>query len=334
MRTALKHLGINRLNLREVLFITGAGISAPDPTQFPLGAELHRSILQRFTNLLEPRINQALHEVPFEASCGAIRDVFRRHPLSHDVDIFWNLVSELFIWRREEAWKQPNELHAHFREHIRNGGIHITANLDQFIEGDELVHSVVTTTSIEEELANLDEQGVLYKFHGDCTRDGVGEQGFELAPIQNGFSPRVQHAWDTLLNRARLVMVCGYGGLDRYDVNPYFSTKAKASFGASILWLAYGDQPLSPLTSSGSPDIDSILSKFKKSFLLKGRSGDALNELGLGLPEIRTMTRTGSYRGEYNLVLDNTLAQYRATFADLDDYKRTAGDGIVRMFRP
>ena len=74
------------------------------------------------------------------------------------------MMSELFIFRANEGWKQPNELHAYFREHVRQGGKHITANLDQFIELEELYYSVRTTKQFEDGVPYHEEEGLLYKF--------------------------------------------------------------------------------------------------------------------------------------------------------------------------
>ncbi len=44
-------LNIRELQANEVLFFTGAGISAASPIDFPLGDELHKLVLKQYTNL-------------------------------------------------------------------------------------------------------------------------------------------------------------------------------------------------------------------------------------------------------------------------------------------
>jgi hypothetical protein len=295
IKDALAYFGLTSLTPQDVLFLTGAGISAPDPTGFTLGDELHRLVLENFTSLAPKEVVEVFaKKIPFEQSCEIISQAFSMHPLSHGVNVFWNLVSELLIWRSSQPWKQPNELHRYFREHIQNGGKHITANLDQFIELDEIPYFVITTKAIDADPAVDLSSGILrlYKFHGDCNNDYVGEQGFVLSAIQQGFTANARQAWEQFLDSAKLLVVCGYSGLDRYDVNQYFASLPDARFRARILWIDYAEQALSPVSSSANPDINVILSKFRMSRLLKGRPGDALNDLQLPFSRIANMTRS------------------------------------------
>lgn len=326
----LNSIGIRVNRPEKVVFLTGAGISAPDPTQFPLGNELHRLLLKTFTNLSDLQIDSAIH-LQFEKSCESLYSTFQTHQLTHAVNLFWNLLSELFIWRATETWKQPNELHTYFREHIRSGGCHITANIDQFIELDELHYQTFTTKGIDDGEHPENENGFLYKFHGDCTKDFVGEQGFLFDAISRGFSANVRRVWDDLLGSAELVVVCGYAGLDTFDVTPYFAGKAAGTFRSSVLWVLFGDQPLARVGTSGSPDIEMIVSKFHSGAFLKGRAGDVLNELLPGLSTIHQMTRTGDFRNECRNLFSETLRQYSARFRNFDAYKQMAGDDILRL---
>jgi len=106
---ALQDLGLPSPNARDILFLTGAGISVPDPTAFPLGRELYQMVLDDFSSLSPGDSSRALSAIPFEHSCEIIGNVFRTHP-SHDfANVFWELVSELIIWRPNEPWKQSND---------------------------------------------------------------------------------------------------------------------------------------------------------------------------------------------------------------------------------
>lgn len=225
-------------------------------------------------------------------------------------------------------------MHRFFREHVRRGGAHITANLDQFIERDELSHLVRTTKTLEDGAKIDPNDGVLYKFHGDCNIDFVGDQGFVLSAIGSGFSPKVRGAWEVLLNRGILVVVCGYGGLDRFDVTPYFSPKAPNAFGCAILWVDYADAPVTKSGSTPSPDIGMILSKFSRSIVVKGRAGDVLNELAPDLPRVHTMTRTGLFKPEYRTMFANTISAYRSRFTDFQKYRQTAAAAIAAVLPP
>lgn len=331
VENTLIRFGLNGIDLKDVLFLTGTGISAPDPTAFFLGRELHRTVLENFTKLSQAEISTVLANVPFEKSCEAINAAFQGHSLSTFVNVFWNMISELFIWRENEAWTQPNELHAYFREHVRQGGKHITANLDQFIEKEELFHSVRTTKGFESGIPYHEDEGLLYKFHGDFTRDSEGGQGFVIGAIGNGFTNAVQTVWDRLLAKAKLVVVCGYGGVDCYDVTPYFRSKAPGAFDGCILWTSYDDAPLSQITTTGSADIDIIVSRFRQAAVLKGRSGDVLNALPLALPRIYSMTRTGLVSRQYTECVAKTVAQYSAHSSDFENFKQISGTAILNL---
>ena len=328
---ALQDLGLPFPNARDILFLTGAGISVPDPTAFPLGPELYQIVLDNFASLSSDDSSRALSAIPFERSCEIVGNVFRTHPSHEFANVFWELVSELFIWRPNEPWKQSNDLHRFFGEHVRRGGTHITANLDQFIERDDLSHLVRTTKTIEDGARIDPNDGVLYKFHGDCNIDFVGEQGFVLSAIGNGFSSEVRGAWDALLNRGTLIVVCGYGALDRFDVTPYFSSKASSAFSRGILWVDYADAPAIKSGSAPSADIDMILSKFSRSVILKGRAGDVLNGLAPDLPRIHTMTRTGFFKIECRTMFANTVAAYTSRFTDFQRFRQTAGAAIAAL---
>jgi len=324
----LNGFGLNRVDVRDVLFLTGAGISAPDPTRFFLGAALHKMVLENFTNLTPTEINAVVGKVPFEKSCECIENVFKTHRLSAFVQVFWNLMSEMFLWRRENHWKQPNELHAFFREHIRQGGCHITANLDQFIETDMLYHAIRTTYMFDDGIPLRNGEGILYKFHGDFERDFAGGQGFVYSAIANGFSDTVKGYWDTLLDRVKVVVVCGYSGSDIFDVIPYFRLKATAHFRSSIIWVKHGTGTLSRLTGVVSPDIDMILSKFTAMAVLSGKAGDVLNDVLPTLPRVNIMTSTGPVCADYTETFTRTVDDYSTQYADFADFKQRAGAQI------
>jgi hypothetical protein len=339
----LNSFGLNRVGVRDVLFLTGAGISAPEPTRFFLGKDLHRIVLENFTNLTVPEIDRVLTKVPFERSCECIDQAFRGHKLSAFVGVFWNLMSELCLWRPQDRWKEPNQLHRYFREHIRQGGSHITANLDQFIELDDLGHLVRTTRMFDDGTPLRDEEGILYKFHGDFERDAEGEQGFVFSAISNDFSNTVQGCWDALLGRARVVVVCGYSGSDIYDVTPYFGSKPNAHFNSCIIWVKHGGPPIQRLAAAGSPDVDMILSKFREMAVLAGRAGDVLNELLPALPPVTYPLKyrviallvrlhlIGSVRAGYTQTFTNSVELYRRQYADFDAFKRMAGAEVLAV---
>jgi hypothetical protein len=229
---------------------------------------------------------------------------------------------------------QSNDLHAYFRSHLRAGGTHLTANIDQFLELDELSHLVRTTRGFD--AGDLIDQfnPTLYKFHGDCNRDFIGEQGFQFNAIARGFSPIVQKVWDDLLSKASLVVFCGYGGVDQFDVVPYFAAKPAMSINCSALWLQHADQVPVQMGSVGHMPADMMLSKFRLSSVIKGLAGFVLNELLPTMPQIAQMRRIGGYRNEVRQLVQQSVALYAASSKDFDLLKQAAGAAIRIILRP
>jgi hypothetical protein len=84
---ALNRIRLNHVDLKDVLFLTGNGISAPNPTSFFLGREAHAAILENFTTLSATERSQVLAGIPFEKSCDAIQRTFQGHPAGAFVNV-------------------------------------------------------------------------------------------------------------------------------------------------------------------------------------------------------------------------------------------------------
>lgn len=333
LQTVLGSFGIHSLAPSDVVFLSGAGISVPSPTEYPQGWELHNLLLQVFTDLDDVEIPTATALIPFEVACQTIGDVYSHSSLSATVNVFWNLVAELFTYRQEDTWKRPNDLHAYFRAHLRSGGTHITANIDQYIELNEVEHFVRTTRGFEDGQQIDPINPTLYKFHGDCTVDFIGEQGFQFNAIRHGFSPAVHAVWNTLLSRAKLVVVCGYSGCDKFDVLSFFRAKPMKSIDCCALWLKHSDAAILQVVGNlGNPEGDMMLSRFRKGAVVEGLTGVALNELLPGMPRILEMRRLGrTYAREIRGLLEGAVASYAAGVADFGSLKNVAGTAIRGM---
>ncbi|MCE9604777.1 MAG: hypothetical protein K8U03_07740 [Planctomycetia bacterium] len=293
MNSAVEEL-IERWRLRElpeaeVLFITGAGISNPPPTSFPLGNPLHRLLVSNFSSLTQGEIGALLPPLnnwALEQTCDVIFEECQTWQPNADVNWFWNLLSEIFIYDSGKAWMQPNEFHAYFRRHIERGGTHFTANLDQFIELNSMPYRVLTTCELEStdvplDVGNLIGEPKIYKFHGDCNIDAVHLQGVLHQVIRDGFQANTKHYWSEVLRSVNLVCICGYGGFDGYDVNRFFEELEERHFEAKAVWISYASNtqleiiPNSQLHQSASM----ILSRFAESVVIRGESDELLNVL-------------------------------------------------------
>lgn len=293
---------IGRWRLRDlpaskVLFLTGAGISNPPPTSFLLGNQLHRLLISTFSTLSPGEIGAllSLNTWTFERTCDVIFEEYQAWQPTGVVNWFWNLLSEIFIYRPHDAWKQPNDFHAYFRRHVELGGRHFTANLDQFIELDSMPYHVLTTAMLESTDVPLNVENVIgepkiYKFHGDCTVDGAHLQGVLHSVIRDGFQANTRQYWSEILRSVGLVCVCGYGGLDRFDVNRYFEELGEGHFDAKVVWISYAhDRELEIVPNTQlHPAASMMLSRFSESVVLRGEPDELLNALFPGsVPLIR-----------------------------------------------
>jgi hypothetical protein len=143
----------------------------------------------------------------------------------------------------------------------------------------------------------------------------------------------VQKVWDDLLSKASLVVFCGYGGVDQFDVVPYFAAKPAMSINCNALWLQHADQVPVQMGSVGHMPADMMLSKFRLSGVIKGLAGFVLNELLPTMPQIAQMRRIGGYRNEVRQLVQRSAALYAASSKDFDLLKQAAGAAIRIILR-
>ena len=315
----IRHWGLRDLRACDVLFLTGAGISSPAPSSFPLGKPLHRLLIASYSSLSQGEIGTllSLDKWALEQTCDLIFEECEAWQPHADVNWFWNLLSELFIYRSGVAWMQPNDFHRYFRRHIELGGRHFTANLDQFIELDSM-HHVLTTCRLEStdvpiNVNSMISEPIHYKFHGDCNVDAVHLQGVLHRVIRDGFPEKTRRYWSGVLESVKLVCVCGYGGLDSFDVNRYFEAIDEKQLKAKAIWINYSpNAPLDVVPNTHLPKAARmILSRFSESRALAGESDELLNVLFQG--SVPTIHRhlPGPYRPEYEQLFQINIQAYR-----------------------
>jgi len=299
---------------RDILFFSGTGISAPDPCSFPLGQELHRILLLYYTDMTNWEIDDFLQRnLPFELTVSIILEAFGG--INHLNQPF-NLLTDIFILHNNEMFKQENDYHKFFRKHIQQNGKHFTVNLDQFIElGNQGGIQILTTNRIDNEIFNqnnFNNIGYLYKIHGDPNIDAIGLQGFLHQVIQSGFSQRVQHFFDAQINSVKTIIFVGYGGVDQFDITPYFANKTNCFFKTTTaLWINYSRDNFISIAQNISASQQEILSKFSRWLAVKCSPEIILNNLfSNGVPVINTADRNNGYRREYETFFRiNTTAE-------------------------
>lgn len=286
---------------KDILFFTGAGIAAPVPCSFPLGIELYELLLHYFTDMEKPEIHAYIEDnsYTFEETVSIIMEEFG--PLDHS-SIPFNLLSDIFIFRYDDEYKKINDYHKFFRAHVDNGGKHFTVNLDQFIELAEKAQiNILTAKDFDKGPTNniYDYSGFLLKIHGDPNIDGVGLQGFLHQVIKTGLSEKVKSFFDRHLNKAKTVIFIGYGGIDKFDVTPYFQSKSDHFFqNTSALWINYSTEQEVSEISDVAESQKIILSKFGSSLSVKCSPEVILNRLFSEISEIFSVKNNG-YKKEY-----------------------------------
>lgn len=314
-------------NTSDILFFTGAGISAPDPCSFPLGQELHRILLQYYTDMTSWEIEGFLNQnpIPFERTVEIILEEYGN--LDHQNRGF-NLLTEIFIYRNNEAnWKEDNDYHKYFRHHVQQGGKHFTVNLDQFIELEGQGIQTLTANDIDDEngafnAENFDQSGFLFKIHGDSNLDPVGLQGFLHRVIRNGFTDEVQNFFDRQIQQVNTVIFVGYGGVDQFDITPYFENKPNCFFkNTRALWINYSRENEISISENLSQSQQTILSKFSDWACVQCSPEIILNSLfNNNSPDIGTAHRNNGYRREYeNFFRINTTQEIVDNDQNIED---------------
>lgn len=144
--------------------------------------------------------------------------------------------------------KYLNCYHLFFGKHIKEGGTHFTMNLDNGI--DSFFHN--SAEFISNHKTQLTEKSILksklIKLHGTVTNKAPYEElGIVLKNITVGFSDALAGSVLNSLIAAKVLCFIGYGGVDSFDVTPFFEhlTEAigpKTLKGLRVIWLSYNAQ--------------------------------------------------------------------------------------------
>lgn len=238
----------------EVVFWSGAGISADPPTSGPVGNALaHRALDHAFapgTGATIAGYHAKLRLRRQRPRLETLLDiVYRVHgPILDD------LLSDL-------AAAEPNALHAFFAEHLMAGGRHITANFDTCIERAAPAGATVD----------------VIHFHGSFASAPLGAT---LARIERGFPPGVRDGLEHALTptSTKLVVFVGYSGLDFFDVDPFLrALPAESRAGQTVLWVNHSLDP-AQLVPPDRRQLEWLKAAGASTVELKAFTRDALHE--------------------------------------------------------
>ncbi|MCH8491092.1 MAG: hypothetical protein LAT81_14345 [Oceanicaulis sp.] len=321
-------LTLNSLSPNQVLFITGAGISVASPTSFANGNELHELFLKKFSKLTFSERNRLIDiKFPFEKTCQIIVDSYGIKKIESGENIGWHLISSLFEFSSGKM--NSNNYHEYFRLHLKNGGIHITANIDQFIEEKRLtINPDFQITTTQKEIShnsitryNSEYEGcLLYKFHGDVNIDNVGEQGFLLRLIEKGFPDNIKLLWGNLISQQQLVIFVGYGGVDNFDVKKYFCALSSRHFAStSAIWIDYSKNNAIEIKEDFG-DKSTYLEPFNSAIRIECPANLILNNLFKGKFQIQNVHRNPN---KINSYIDELFQVNSSSIPDSIIYKVT-----------
>lgn len=117
----------------ELVFFVGAGVSKPEPTNFPTGEEMLRSLFEQLSRRLEEKGH--LDGADVQRIVAASRKLGFEITLNDLAEISPSLFEHLFqIWTKKAEEAQPNQGHFALARWIQRGGIVLTTNYDCFIE--------------------------------------------------------------------------------------------------------------------------------------------------------------------------------------------------------
>ncbi len=299
----------NQINPKDILFFSGAGISIPPPTNLPCGVDLHRMLLEYAELFSKEDARQLSLGLCFEETVSRLSKL---HNKEDNFNQFLNILTEVFICREQDGLLNlvPNDYHKYFDWHLNNFGVHFTVNLDQLIETNRKSKSYIISTkekAIEYNypIPTLILEGFLLKVHGDATLDEWKTQGCLIENIQQ-FNTDFKNYLDYFVNNANFVIFVGYGGVDKFDITPYFTEKNNGHFSnTNALWIEFGGGNDLRKPKKISNDCASIISKFNKSMVIETLHPEIiLNGLFKNSPIIINAQRCDY---EYNKEIDRFL---------------------------
>lgn len=200
----------------QVTFWSGAGISVDAPTNNPDGFELTQSIVrQAFDEGTLGRIQEIYVDLGIPRDYPRLETMMDLAVREHGIEVLATLL-------RPICDAPPNGDHRFFAHHLNAGGTHVTGNFDTCIEraggySSRIVH-----------------------FHGSLgIRDDGTQLGVRISKIDPGFYPEVKSELNRALENTAVLVVVGYGGVDYFDVNPYWRELASQGWfnRRTLLWI-------------------------------------------------------------------------------------------------
>jgi hypothetical protein len=225
------------LDPADVLFWSGAGVSAAAPSLLPTGWALTQRVFDTFFEPFTLRTVLAYHDLldwrilgicpsqpaqtrlpRLETALGAAA---RLHPGAVPA-----VLADLLA-------APPNRAHRFFAAHLAAGGRHLTANFDRCIEDAH-----------QQRYGHRPAADHVLHFHGALDDPAGGaDLGVTLARIERGFPAAERRALtDFLTSGHRAIVIVGYSGSDVVDVDPTVAELPSGALaGIRVIWVAHSE---------------------------------------------------------------------------------------------
>ncbi len=236
---------IEKINPEEITFWSGSGISKQYPTDLPTGDLLLELCMNSFMPLeTYDLVNDFFSKGKFKDSYGNIKSLPRLELVIEDiVGVLGYKTFEYFSFM-EIPRQYINLYHIFFANHVNNGGTHLTMNFDNGIETsmqytkDKVINNPTDAKCV---------QSKLVKLHGTITEKKLYEyMGITLKNITKGFSNNLANSILNVLRKSKVLCFIGYGGVDSFDVTPFFhlyigNVRENRLENLNVIWIQHPD---------------------------------------------------------------------------------------------
>ncbi|MHA1267951.1 MAG: SIR2 family protein [Candidatus Helarchaeota archaeon] len=212
---------IEKINPEEITFWTGSGISKQFPTDLPTGNLLLELCMNSFMpqgtfNLLRNFFSKG----KFKDSYGNIKTFPRLELVIEDIVGVLGYKTFNYFSFMKIPHQYLNLYHLFFANHINRGGTHFTMNFDNGIETSlRNTKNKILNGSTDAKCF----QSKLVKLHGTITEKQLYENlGITLKNVTKGFSENNANNILNALTKSKILCFIGYGGVDSFDVTPFF----------------------------------------------------------------------------------------------------------------
>ncbi|OEU48888.1 MAG: hypothetical protein BA861_04110 [Desulfobacterales bacterium S3730MH5] len=231
----------------EVVFWTGAGISAGSPSNLPLGDPLSRDVIGKFC------LAGIWDKLLWYYDKTRMTDAYGVRKWSPRLEAVIECLMGVYglgvlddLWPYYDA--EPNPVHGFLAAHLRHGGVSLTANFDNCIEKVLFPVPVSPMGGVIDQFPRRTTltvgPGHILHFHGKFDRDPdkLRQLGVRINTISSGFPEFLKDEILRILRSAPFLVFAGYSGRDYFDVNPFFREVAERGTdlkGLRVVWVKH-----------------------------------------------------------------------------------------------